>query len=112
MSDNDTRTSPSATNASYEDDSEDYEDAYDNVEAVDEGDKGEEEKEEKKIRDSLGHTSDSPDFVDEDKLRTWETGEDPMSETDLEQKRLEAAQYKLEGNALYSEGKTLEAVGN
>ena len=64
------------------------------------------------VRDSLGHTSDSPDFVDEDKLRTWETGEDPMSETDLEQKRLEAAQYKLEGNALYSEGKTLEAVGN
>ena len=32
--------------------------------------------------------------------------------SELEQKRLEAAQYKLEGNALYLEGKTREALGN
>ena len=84
-----------------------YEDACENHDDGEQDGAAEEE-----VRDSLGHSSDSPDFVDEDKLRSWETGDHPLSESDLEQKRLEAAQYKLEGNSLYTEGKTLEAVGN
>lgn len=62
------------------------------------------------VEDSTGHTEDSPDFVDENLLISWETGEDALSGSELEQKRLEAAQYKLEGNALYLEGKTLDAI--
>lgn len=67
--------------------------------------------EEKLKEDSLGHDQNSPDYIDEDMLRSWEVGEDALSESQLEQKRLEAAQYKLEGNALYTEGKTSEACG-
>ena len=67
------------------------------------------EGEEKK--DSLGHDESSPDYVDEDLLISWEQGDSPLSESELEQKRLEAAQYKIEGNALYSDGKIREACG-
>ena len=67
--------------------------------------------EEKLKEDSLGHDQNSPDYIDEGVLRSWEVGEDALSESQLEQKRLEAAQYKLEGNALYTEGKTSEACG-
>lgn len=63
------------------------------------------------VRDSLGHDQDSPDFIDEELLKSWEEGDEALSETQLEQKRLEAAQYKLEGNSLYTEGKTREACG-
>ena len=69
------------------------------------------EQEEEEERDSLGHSRDSPDFVDEAELESWETGDHPLTDNDLEQKRLEAAQYKLEGNTLYSEAKTREASG-
>ena len=62
-------------------------------------------------KDSLGHEENSPDFIDEDVLQSWETGDSCLSESQLEQKRLEAAQYKLEGNALYTESKTREACG-
>ena len=61
--------------------------------------------------DSTGHEKGSPDYIDEELLRSWEVGDDALSEAELEQKRLEAAQYKLEGNALYLEGKTIEALG-
>jgi len=60
--------------------------------------------------DSTGHEKGSPDYIDEELLRSWEVGDDALSEAELEQKRLEAAQYKLEGNALYLEGKTIEAL--
>ena len=67
--------------------------------------------EETVTKDSLGHEENSPDFIDEDLLQSWETGDSCLSESQLEQKRLEAAQYKLEGNALYTESKTREACG-
>ena len=51
-------------------------------------------------KDSLGHEESSPDYVDEYLLRSWEEGDSQLSEPELEQKRLEAAQYKIEGNAL------------
>jgi len=60
--------------------------------------------------DSTGHDKGSPDYIDEELLRSWEVGDKALSEAELEQKRLEAAQYKLEGNALYLEGKTIEAL--
>jgi len=60
--------------------------------------------------DSTGHEKGSPDYIDEELLRSWEVGDEALSEAELEQKRLEAAQYKLEGNALYLEGKTIEAL--
>ena len=91
-------------------DSDSYEDACDGASLGDSHtgtDRGGEEEE----LDSLGHSRDSPDFVDEADLGSWETGEHPLSDNDLEQRRLEAAQYKLEGNTLYSEGKTREAAG-
>ena len=91
---------------SDEADTDTFEDATDNLD-VEEKEKVDDDV----VKDSLGHSIDSPDYVDEAKLSSWETGEHPLSETDLEQKRLEAAQYKLEGNSLYSEGKILEAVG-
>ena len=91
---------------SDEADTDTFEDAIDNLD-VEEKEKVDDDV----VKDSLGHSIDSPDYVDEAKLSSWETGEHPLSETDLEQKRLEAAQYKLEGNSLYSEGKILEAVG-
>lgn len=100
MSDNE----PGASR-SDEADTDTFEDAADNLDV--EKEKGDDDV----VKDSLGHSIDSPDYVDEAKLSSWETGEHPLSETDLEQKRLEAAQYKLEGNSLYSEGKILEAVG-
>ena len=62
-------------------------------------------------KDSLGHEESSSDYVDEDLLQSWESGDTCLSESQLEQKRLEAAQYKLEGNALYTESKTREACG-
>ena len=86
-----------------------YEDACDSAHSDPHLEKNLTEEEEE--RDSLGHSRDSPDFVDEAELASWETGEQPLIETDLEQKRLEAAQYKLEGNTLYSDGKTREAAG-
>ena len=96
------------------DDSDSYEDACDRT-SVDDSHPGKdqtgEEEEEEEERDSLGHSRDSPDFVDETELGSWETGEHPLTENDLEQRRLEAAQYKLEGNTLYSEGKIREAAG-
>ena len=101
MSDNE----PGASR-SDEADTDTFEDATDNLD-VEEKEKVDDDV----VKDSLGHSIDSPDYVDEAKLSSWETGEHPLSETDLEQKRLEAAQYKLEGNSLYSEGKILEAVG-
>jgi len=108
------------------DDSDNFEDASDSVDApndltkpsdwepgpkphdnADDHDKDENEIEEKK--DSLGHEESSPDYVDENLLRSWEEGESPLSESELEQKRLEAAQYKIEGNALYTDGKIRDA---
>jgi len=62
------------------------------------------------LEDSTGHDKGSPDYIDEELLRSWEVGDKALSEAELEQKRLEAAQYKLEGNALYLEGKTIEAL--
>ena len=59
----------------------------------------------------LGNTKGSPDYIDEELLRSWEVGDKFLSDAELEQKRLEAAQYKLEGNALYLEEKTREALG-
>ena len=69
--------------------------------------------EEDVVKDSLGHEEGSPDYVDEELLKTWEDAdhENVLSDPQLEQKRLEAAQYKLEGNSLYTDGKTLEACG-
>jgi len=91
------------------DDSDSYEDACDSA-SVGDSHPGEDQKEEEEERDSLGHSRDSQDFVDEAELGSWETGEHPLTENDLEQRRLEAAQYKLEGNTLYSEGKIREAA--
>jgi len=59
--------------------------------------------------DSTGHLPGSRDFVDEAVLQSWEAGDTALSEAELEQKRLEAAQYKLEGNALYTDSRTTEA---
>ena len=59
----------------------------------------------------LGNTKGSPDYIDEELLRSLEVGDKFLSDAELEQKRLEAAQYKLEGNALYLEEKTREALG-
>ena len=108
------RGAEQSENKTKDDESDFYQAACDNEEVeakVEEeaGEKGEEDKEEDK--DSLGHSRDSGDYVDEAELCSWETGEEPLSETDLEQRRLEAAQYKLEGNSLYSDGKTREASG-
>ena len=63
------------------------------------------------LKDSLGHEENSPDYVDENLLKSWEEGDNILSDTELEQKRLEAAQYKIEGNALYTDSKTREACG-
>ena len=63
------------------------------------------------VKDSLGHEESSPDFVNEDLLKCWEVGDTVLSHTELEQKRLEAIQYKLEGNALYTDSKFREACG-
>jgi len=68
--------------------------------------KGEDTEVEKEKTDSVGHSEISPDYVDEDLLTSWE---ESLSEEELEQKRLEGVGYKLEGNGLYTEGKTLEA---
>lgn len=56
--------------------------------------------------DPAGHLPGSPDYVDEAALEQLET----LSQEEKEQKRLLANQYKLEGNALYKEGKTQEAI--
>lgn len=63
----------------------------------------------KEEEDSTGFSESSSDYIDEKLLISWEVGDSALSEADLEQKRLEAAQYKLEGNALYLEGQTREA---
>lgn len=63
------------------------------------------------LKDSLGYEETSPDYVDENLLKSWEEGDDILSDTELEQKRLEAAQYKIEGNTLYTDSKTREACG-
>jgi len=66
--------------------------------------------EDESSEDSTGQSKDSRDYIDEDLLGSWEIGDTALSDTELEQKRLEATQYKLEGNALYLEGKTMEAL--
>jgi len=66
----------------------------------------EKEEEEEVVKDSTGATKDSPDYIDEAELESWK---DKLSVAELEQKRLEGVGYKLEGNSLYLEGKTLEA---
>ena len=110
MSDKGTeKTCGAESRSNDESGSDSYEDACDSAHSDPHLEKNLTEEEEE--RDSLGHSRDSPDFVDEAELASWETGEQPLIETDLEQKRLEAAQYKLEGNTLYSEGKTREAAG-
>merc|ERR1711915_550278 len=68
------------------------------------------EPESQPIEDSTGHIEGSPDFIDEQLIESWESGDKPLSESELEQKRLEAAQYKLEGNALYQDGKIRDAL--
>ena len=111
MSDKGTeKTCGAESRSNDESGSDSYEDACDSAHSDPHLEKNLTEEEEEE-RDSLGHSRDSPDFVDEAELASWETGEQPLSETDLEQKRLEAAQYKLEGNTLYSDGKTREAAG-
>lgn len=107
MSDRGAENTCGAESRSNED-SDSYEDACDDTQP---GKDLTEEEEEEEEKDSLGHSRDSPDFVDEAELESWETGDQPLSDADLEQRRLEAAQYKLEGNTLYSEGKTREAAG-
>ncbi len=54
------------------------------------------------MADSTGHLPGSPDYVDETILAQL----DLLPPEEREQKRLLANQYKLEGNALYAEGKT------
>ena len=61
---------------------------------------------EDEVKDSVGAVKGSPDFVDEAQLEDW--GE-TLSQEELEQKRLEAVGFKLEGNSLYLAGTTLEA---
>ena len=63
------------------------------------------------LKDSLGYEETSPDYVDENLLKSWEEGDNILSDTELEQKRLEAAQYKIEGNTLYTDSQTREACG-
>ena len=65
-----------------------------------------EDKTEKEEKDSSGAVKGSPDYVDEALLESWEG---QLGVEELEQKRLEGVGYKLEGNSLYLEGKTLEA---
>lgn len=61
---------------------------------------------EEEEKDSSGAVKGSPDYVDEALLQSWEG---QLGVEELEQKRLEGVGYKLEGNSLYLEGKTLEA---
>ena len=61
---------------------------------------------EEEEKDSCGAVKGSPDYVDEALLEVWEG---QLGVEELEQKRLEGVGYKLEGNSLYLEGKTLEA---
>jgi len=65
-----------------------------------------EDKTEEEEKDSSGAVKGSPDYVDEALLESWEG---QLGVEELEQKRLEGVGYKLEGNSLYLEGKTLEA---
>jgi len=57
--------------------------------------------------DSTGNSPTSPDFVDE---RILEKQEETLSTDEKEEKREEANKLKLEGNSLYKEGKTQDAV--
>lgn len=57
--------------------------------------------------DSAGNPPDSPDYVDEAALEAEEAS---LSSETREERRLQANQLKLEGNNLYKEGKTQEAV--
>jgi hypothetical protein len=54
------------------------------------------------VADSAGHLPGSPDYVDEALVAEL----DLLPQELREQKRLQANQYKLEGNALYKDGKT------
>ena len=56
-------------------------------------------------KDSTSCVPSSPDN-DEDMLEEWENS---LTLDEKEQKRLEANQYKLEGNALHKEGQHVEA---
>jgi len=58
------------------------------------------------IKDSTGAFKGSKDYVDEAELESQCA---KLSKEELEQKRLEGVGYKLEGNSLYLEGKSLEA---
>jgi len=71
------------------------------------GTKEEEETSEEVYEDSTGNSQSSPDFVDE---RLLEKQEEGLSSEEKEEKRLEAANFKLEGNNLYKDGKPQDAV--
>lgn len=119
-----TGTDPTVIDYDSDDNSDDYEDASEehgegphdltkpsdwkpsDNDALNPEDKTEDDENE----DSTGHTKGSPDYIDEVLLLSWEVGDAALSVAELEQKRLEAAQYKLEGNALYLDGKTREAL--
>lgn len=58
------------------------------------------------VKDSTGAFKGSPDYVDEVELELLCA---KLGVEELEQKRLEGVGYKLEGNSLYLEGKSLEA---
>jgi len=95
----------------YEDASEEHEGLHDMTKPSDWKPRdNEDDDQEESSEDSTGHSKGSPDYIDEELLRSWEVGDDALGDAELEQKRLEAAQYKLEGNALYLEEKTREAL--
>lgn len=98
----------------YEDASEEHDGPHDMTKPSDwkprDNDSENTENAEDEASDSTGNTKGSPDYIDEELLRSWEVGDKALGDADLEQKRLEAAQYKLEGNALYLEEKTREAL--
>jgi len=100
----------------YEDASEEHEGPHDMTKPSDwkprdnDSENVEDNDEDEASVDSTGHSKGSPDHIDEELLRSWEVGDAALGEAELEQKRLEAAQYKLEGNALYLEEKTREAL--
>jgi len=71
-----------------------------------EGDPSEADNNAEEVKDSTGAVEGSPDYIDEAELESWGA---KFSVEELEQKRLEGIGYKLEGNSLYLEGKSMEA---